>query len=57
MIADLEQSPELAVEAKDDAVAEDGTYVVKNGDYPDKPATLWASRPCGETSCAAHCAR
>ena len=37
MIADLEQSLELAaVEAKDDAVAEDGTYVVKNGDYLDK---------------------
>jgi Tfp pilus assembly protein FimV len=25
-----------AVEAKQDAVAEDGTYVVKNGDYLDK---------------------
>lgn len=37
MIADLEQSLELAaVEAEDDAVAEDGTYVVKNGDYLDK---------------------
>ena len=37
MIADLEKSLELAaVEAKEDAVAEDGTYVVKNGDYLDK---------------------
>ena len=37
MIADLEQSLEAAaVEAKEDAVAEDGTYVVKNGDYLDK---------------------
>ena len=37
MIADLEKSLEVAaVEAKQDAVAEDGTYVVKNGDYLDK---------------------
>ena len=37
MIADLEKSLEVAaVEAKEDAVAEDGTYVVKNGDYLDK---------------------
>ena len=37
MIADLERSLEAAaVEAKEDAVAEDGTYVVKNGDYLDK---------------------
>ena len=37
MIADLEKSLEAAaVEAKEDAVAEDGTYVVKNGDYLDK---------------------
>ena len=37
MISDLEKSLELAaVEAKEDAVAEDGTYVVKNGDYLDK---------------------
>ena len=37
MIADLEQSLEAAaVEAREDAVAEDGTYVVKNGDYLDK---------------------
>lgn len=37
MIADLERSLEAAaIEAKDDAVAEDGTYVVKKGDYLDK---------------------
>lgn len=37
MIADLERSLEsAAVEANTDAVAEDGTYVVKNGDYLDK---------------------
>jgi len=40
MVADLERSLEAAaVTAKDDAVAEDGTYVVKNGDYLDKIIT------------------
>lgn len=37
MIADLERSLEAAaITAKGDAVAEDGTYVVNNGDYLDK---------------------
>lgn len=40
MVADLERSLEAAaISAKDDAVAEDGTYVVKNGDYLDKIIT------------------
>jgi hypothetical protein len=40
MVADLERSLEAAaIAAKDDAVAEDGTYVVKNGDYLDKIIT------------------
>jgi Tfp pilus assembly protein FimV len=37
MVADLErQLEEAAALAKDDAVAADGTYVVKKGDYLDK---------------------
>lgn len=37
MIGDLERSLEAAaLAAEEDAVAEDGTYVVKNGDYLDK---------------------
>ena len=60
MIADLERSLEAAaVEAKEDAVAEDGTYVVKNGDYLDKSSIRrWVSRLCGGIFCVAHsCAR
>ena len=37
MIGDLERSLEAAaLAAEEDAVAEDGTYAVKNGDYLDK---------------------
>lgn len=40
MVADLERSLEAAaVTAEQDAVAEDGTYVVKSGDYLDKIIT------------------
>ena len=40
MVADLERSLEAAaLTAKEDAVADDGTYVVKNGDYLDKIIT------------------